>query len=440
MHRISRLLILFFLYVLSAKAQTFSNVLVPYSGNFARIVTNQKFSFYKSGAGGNNVAYILAIQPGNALNLYVTAKSSTFSSTDTLNINFFTTGNPSVSACSNGGSYVDGWTAANIQTFINGASVGSGFVSHFTFAVSTTGYATSGILNAAQVCIQVVNNSTGGANDTLDMYASFTPNATGTAGITQVVGNVAAGTQEVHPFSPVLGGCIVANGTDTVGGPLGVQPLICSGSGNQAYSGLLLGRGQSWGFGQTIGFVGYIENDAAVGGGALVTTECLPHTSGCSARGASGGFAAASSAFNTTGGIYDSFTGTVAGTNSHVFGNNTNQGGTGIANACTLEVNVTGAITGTAPVANIWLQDQDAGGGHVADRIAFLQISPGTNLRQISTIVTGSAGVVPYAPTSNALAAGTIINGPIRPPISVSWTTGGTNPSFATVIFTLSCT
>lgn len=430
MYRVFRQVI-FLIFLLSlaftVKAQSFTNQIVKYSGNFAPVALNQTFAYYQSGVTGHSVSFIMGVQPGSALSLFVTAKSATFTGTDQVNVNFFTTGNPNVTSCSSGGSLVDGWTPIVMQTYANGTPTGTaGSIAHFLFSISSTSVAIGGIMNAAQVCVQIINNATfASVNDTFDMYASFTPNALATNGVS------------------------TTGVVDCQGGPPSVSagnvtlPIPCDNTGLTVVGGLYLGHQSGVSVGQTLS--AFMQSFGTVNGAGplavlpfaisatgapigLESTQNLCITNSCPGAG---------SLLTTSGGMYFQTTNTYASSTTTSLFANLTQSVSGIANACTIEVNVTGAVTGTGPTMNVYFQDSD-GNGVWTDRISFTQFTAAT--RQVATVVTGTAGVVPFVPTTGTLAAGTIINGPIRQQSRIQIVLGGTTPSFGAVRITASCT
>jgi hypothetical protein len=101
----------------------------------------------------------------------------------------------------------------------------------------------------------------------------------------------------------------------------------------------------------------------------------------------------------------------------------------GSFDACLFTVEVT-AVSGTAPTLDMYVQSS-INGLNFFDRVHFTQITTTGNF--VAGITAHStAGLVPQAMTQNALAAGTVVNGPIGGWLRFSYVIAGTTPSFTT--------
>lgn len=132
------------------------------------------------------------------------------------------------------------------------------------------------------------------------------------------------------------------------------------------------------------------------------------------------------SLFTTTGGVIYSVTGTFT-TNTI---SNLTLGSPGVHEGCEFILLITSS-SGTSPTLNVFIQDS-VDNATWNDRIAFLQATQSANRTQIAALSPGS--INPVVPATNALTAGTVVNGNLGPFLRASYVLGGTSPSFTLTI------
>lgn len=111
-------------------------------------------------------------------------------------------------------------------------------------------------------------------------------------------------------------------------------------------------------------------------------------------------------------------------------------GAYGSYRACEFALQVTGTVGGTSPTLNVYIQTSDDD-THWNDRVAFNQVTATGNFQEAA--ISADASMAPTAFKTNALTAGTVLNGPLGKYVQASWVVGGTTPSFGGVYIYANC-
>jgi hypothetical protein len=417
MHRL-RCLILLLAAILglavSSKAQQV--IQISYVGNFAPIAVGLPFSTVFS----VNNYYIIPIAPGNGVYFYVTRHGA--NALDQVQLHMRVTGSQITPGANCPGTST-GWSNQNTQGLTTGVDTTFGINHTLVFSGAINdGILASGIVTGAQICLQV--GATSSTADTFDIFAVFNPNATPAGsglGLT----------------TPLCSGA----GAAGFSAPLGVgvtYALPCDNSTGVG-GGIYIGSITNGSVGQNVGTQIAVQRASSINA-ALVVAPCFFNSNtGCLLGGASGNFAQAASILVTSGGWYQNVPGlgTITASGQQILNSNVGHGVAGIANACTVDVEINGPVTGTGPTIQFFFQDSNDL-ANWADRISFPIMSGIT--RSVATVVTGTAGIPPYTPSVGTLTAGSIVNGPIRSPVRLQWIVGGTTPSFGGVTVNMDCT
>lgn len=363
-----------------------------------------------SGAAGE--VYIFSPSPSQSVTFYI---SNTAASSYSLTYQIFATGNPVVSDYSSNKLY---WSALPTWSVIGGFSTSAAVTvtvpSKGTLSISTP--QTTG----AQIAL-VLNNSTGTSAQLENMTIVLA--SQGAIPVSAIQGTAPSGTTPV-------GNPVYVGGLDKSFNQVQPIPITHAVSGNDF--GLDLGNpaGPSQTFAQVRSFglsgnaalpaYSYAENNQASVfiaqvGGAIAPTQNAQQPN---------------SLFTTTGGVVFTASGTFS---SSTFSSLT-IGSPGVHSGCVAFVNVS-TFTGTGVTANFYIQDS-TDNANWNDRISFLQVTPGTNLKQIAAVTGGS--INPSALASETLTAGTVVNGNLAPFLRVGLVLAGTTPSI-TYTMTVTC-